>query len=103
MELLERTLRNGLLANLAPQNNVSQKNIKVAALGASFASQSPTKSLLILGSPTKGGMKSPAVMGDMTVRTLPLSPTVAHGGPPIEIPLRDPIDIECKLNHKLAK
>jgi len=37
------------------------------------------------------------------MRALPLSPQGNYTVPGLEIPLKDPIDIEWKLNHKLAK
>ena len=49
---------------------------------------------------------SPQFNGGNTFRTLPLSPQGHHGysgGGAPEIPLKEPLDIEFKLNRKLAK
>lgn len=86
LELLERSLKNGLLADLITNKSTMSPN-------KSYLSSYPLQnhSRLINQSPPSHGAGT---------RTLPLSPQ-AHMS--AEIPLKHPIDIEFKLNRKLAR
>ena len=83
--------------------------------GASYKSNGATN-----GSPSKKDLmariilnQSPNLGGNNTMTSgtlnyprfsaLPLSPAAGLGGQGADIPLRDPLDIEFKLNRKLAK
>ena len=86
MELIERTIRNGLLANLVVNFNTGSKGGAVSNLQTALNSPGRSKSLR---------------MAPLPARTLPLSPQLESSF--ADIPLKEPIDIEFKLNKKLAK
>jgi hypothetical protein len=86
LELIERTIRNGLLANLVVNFNTGSKGGAVSKLQSSLNSPGRSKSLR---------------MAPLPARTLPLSPQLESSF--ADIPLKEPIDIEFKLNKKLAK
>ena len=89
MELLERTLRNGLLANLVTYSSLNQKSLMKPLSGTRTNYNSP-------------GRQSASInLGALPSRTLPLSPQVEPSL--ADIPLKEPLDIEFKLNKKLAK
>lgn len=106
MELLDHTLKNGLLANLLSYANVTrQPSVSKASVGG----VSPTKSMYT-SSPAFGTMKtaknaSPSLRLTQLARTLPQSPIAndLSSLPPPDLPLKEPLDIEFKLNKKLAK
>jgi hypothetical protein len=88
LELIERTIRNGLLANLVVNYNTTpgQKSSFVAASKTALNSPGRSKSLR---------------MAPLPARTLPMSPQIEQTY--ADIPLKEPLDIEFKLNKKLAK
>ena len=86
LELIERTIRNGLLANLVVNFNTGSKGGAVSKLQTALNSPGRSKSMR---------------MAPLPARTLPLSPHLESSF--ADIPLKEPIDIEFKLNKKLAK
>lgn len=128
LELLERTLRNGLLGNLVKYSNLSQKNLQPGGPKQSVASpvalpmaainqsplprktlkdimiqsgNSPSKLLATGGSPTALAKSIGKTQGtSLSLTQVPVG-VITAAGP--DIPMRDPLDIEFKLNHKLAK
>ena len=91
LELIERTIRNGLLANLVV-------NFNTASPGSKGGAFSKLQSKTALNSP---GRSKSLRMAPLPARTLPLSPQLESSF--ADIPLKEPIDIEFKLNKKLAK
>jgi len=91
LELIERTIRNGLLANLVV-------NFNTTSPGAKGGVVSKLQSKTALNSP---GRSKSLRMAPLPARTLPLSPQLESSF--ADIPLKEPIDIEFKLNKKLAK
>ena len=89
LELIERTIRYGLLANLVVNFNTASPGSKGGAV---------SKLQTALNSP---GRSKSLRMAPLPARTLPLSPQLESSF--ADIPLKEPIDIEFKLNKKLAK
>ena len=92
LELIERTIRNGLLANLVVNN------YNTAGSPAGQKSSMKVTSKTAMNSP---GRSQSLRMAPLPSRTLPLSPQVDQTF--VDIPLKEPLDIEFKLNKKLAK
>ena len=101
LELLERTIKDGLLANLITQDQLFHKSTFKSGSGFNI---SPSKSLN--GSPLRTSKKVDRIQTlpfSVPRGTLPLSPTNMNASMAMEIPLKQPLDIEFKLNRKLAK